>query len=202
MNLDPERIKTLRCKASGGTIGTVPQTCTICRHPQRLQIEQALVSGTTLRQIAGHFGTTKTVVGRHRSHVAGVLSERTEARETARRATLLEDVRVGEQRVEWLYGRAEQILSAALDEKDRAVSVHAIRAAVGVLAEARNFMELRGALTNELGRDKNLGALSIQIVCPSAPDPTNAPRISFASFDAFDAAAEEIEVIGIRQPPV
>ena len=47
----------------------MPRTCTICKHPQRLEIERAIVAGTSLRSIAGQFGTAKTNIERHRPHV-------------------------------------------------------------------------------------------------------------------------------------
>lgn len=184
----------------------MPQTCRICRHPQRLQIEQALLSGTALRNIAEQFGISKTALFRHRAHIAGTLAQQTQARETKRTGTLMDDIRVGEGRAERLYAQAEAILAAALQDQDRRTALQAVRAAVDVMAEARNLMEVRGELTGELDRDRSFASLSIQIVCPSAPDPANAPRISFASYNAIDAAAEPVEDstqdIGLLQLPV
>jgi hypothetical protein len=174
---------------------TVPQTCTICRHPQRLKIEQALVSGTPLRDIAGRYGTTKTVVARHRTHIAATIARHTQARDLARTGTLLDDVRTGEGRAERLYGQAEEILAGALKDKDRRTALQAIRAAVDVMSQARGYLELRGELTNELGRDRTAVAMSIQIVCPAAPEGA-VPRITYTSDDALDGCTEEI---GLRQ---
>ena len=47
--------------------------CTICRHPARQRIDQALVSGVSLRTIAQHEGLSKSVLGRHREHRPGLL---------------------------------------------------------------------------------------------------------------------------------
>lgn len=44
----------------------MPQTCTICKHPERAAIEAALVQGRSLRDIARHFGVKKDSVARHR----------------------------------------------------------------------------------------------------------------------------------------
>jgi hypothetical protein len=43
--------------------------CTICRHPARQRIDQALASGDSLREIAQREGLSKSVLGRHRAHV-------------------------------------------------------------------------------------------------------------------------------------
>jgi hypothetical protein len=170
---------------------TVPQTCTICRDSRRTEIEQTLISGTPLRTVSDQFGPSKTALLRHRSHLAGKITEQAQARETARRGTLLEDVRVGEQRAESLYATAEQILAAALADKDSGVAVHAIRAAVGVLAEARNFLQLRGTLCGDLGRDRDSPLMTVQIICPSVESGA-LPRISFASDSAIESSIQEI----------
>jgi hypothetical protein len=106
---------------------------------------------------------------------------------------LLQDVHVSEGRVERLYTHAEAILNSALHDQDRPSALAAIRAAVDVMAEARNLMQVRGELTGELTREATLAGLQIQIVCPSAPDPANLPRITFASSNAIDAVAEPVE---------
>jgi hypothetical protein len=177
----------------------VSATCSICRHPQRLAIEQALVSGTPLRDIAGRYGTAKTIVARHRTHVAGDIAQQTRARDVLRAGKLLDDVRAGEGRAERLYAQAEEILASALKDKDRRTALQAIRTAIDVMGEARGYLELRGELTNELGRDRSLPALSIQIICPSASSPESMPRISYASADAI--GQDSTQEIGIFQRP-
>jgi hypothetical protein len=186
----------------------VPQICTICRHPRRLEIEQALLmGGMSLRTVSDQYGPSKTALLRHRAHVAGVVTQQIQARESTRTGTLLQDVRAGEGRAERLYGQAEEILASALKDKDRRTALQAIRTAIDVMGEARGFLELRGALTNELGRDRSLPEVFLQIICPSAPTPELMPRISFASPShvAIEAAAEEIkdstQDIALRQFP-
>jgi hypothetical protein len=91
-----------------------------------------------------------------------------------------------------LYGQAEEILAGALKDKDRRTALQAIRAAVDVMSQARGYLELRGELTNELGRDRTAVAMSIQIVCPASAG--GAPRITYMSDDAIES-----EEIGLRQ---
>jgi hypothetical protein len=122
-----------------------------------------------------------------------VIAPQTQARESVRSRTLLQDVQVREGRAERLYACAEEILAAALKDNDRRSALQAIRAACDVMGEARNLMEVRGELTGELQREATLAGLQIQIVCPSAPDPANLPRITFASSNAIDAVAEPVE---------
>ena len=119
-----------------------------------------------MRNIAGQFGPSKTAITRHRRHVVDAIAQSTAARASVRADTLLADVRAGEGRAEWLYEKAEEILKAALKDKDRRTALQAVRAAVDVMGEARSYLELRGELTNELGRDKTSSAAAIQIVMP------------------------------------
>jgi hypothetical protein len=66
----------------------------------------------------------------------------------------LEDVRNAEGRAERLYKAAEAILARALDVKDLRTALQAIRAAADVMAEGRQYLELRGDLTGEFAAPK------------------------------------------------
>jgi hypothetical protein len=120
-----------------------------------------------------------------------------------RTGALLDDVRAGEGRAERLYQQAEEILVGALQDKDRRTALQAIRAAVDVMGEARSYMELRGELTNELGRDRTSTDFSIQIICPSstAAAAGELPRVSFAAVESIDASEDCIATIGLLQRP-
>src|SRR5262245_53001637 len=47
----------------------MPQTCTICRHPERHNIEADLRGGTPYRDIARRHDVSKDAVARHRAHM-------------------------------------------------------------------------------------------------------------------------------------
>ena len=111
---------------SAGSLRRRSMATTICLHPQRLQIENALLTGTSVRDIAGRYGTVKTVVARHRTHVANSLARSTEVREQVRTGVLVDDVRAGEGRAGRLSAQAEQILVSALEDKDRRTALQAI----------------------------------------------------------------------------
>ena len=44
----------------------MPRSCSICTHPQRQAIDQALMAGSALRNIAPRFGTSVTALHRHK----------------------------------------------------------------------------------------------------------------------------------------
>ena len=69
-----------------------------------------------------------------------------DSEEILRADSLLEDVRNAEGRAERLYKAAEAILARALDVKDLRTALQAIRAAADVMAEGRQYLELRGTL--------------------------------------------------------
>lgn len=46
------------------------QTCAICRHPQRDEIEQAMLRKVPCRRIAKQFQTSASTVSRHRGHTS------------------------------------------------------------------------------------------------------------------------------------
>jgi hypothetical protein len=53
----------------------MPRTCTICTHPERAAIDKALVDGQAYRDIAGHYGTSKTALQRHKEdHLRDLLA--------------------------------------------------------------------------------------------------------------------------------
>lgn len=50
----------------------MPRPCSVCTHPQRQAIDQALIAGAVFRNIARRFGTSTTAVHRHRhAHLNG-----------------------------------------------------------------------------------------------------------------------------------
>lgn len=149
----------------------MPRTCTVCTHPKRLQIERAIVAGTSLRAIAGRFGPSKTAITRHRTHVAAAIARNTKALEVARADTLLGDVQTARNRAERLYAAAESILDGALEDSDGRTALNAIRSAVDVLRGARGYLELRGLLTGEVA----VASAQAPLVCIVLPASMPAP---------------------------
>jgi hypothetical protein len=131
----------------------MPRTCTVCKHPQRDDLDRALLAGESFRHIAARFDTSTGALQRHKAdHLPKKLMKAHEAQEILHADTLLADVRNAEGRSDRLYGAAEDILDRALETKDLKTALNAIRAAVSVMGEARQYMELRGELSGELGR--------------------------------------------------
>jgi hypothetical protein len=153
----------------------MPRTCTTCNHAERESIERALLAGESYRNIAARFGTSTSALVRHRAdHLSTSLMKAHDAAEVTRADTLLADVRNGEGRAERLYGAAEAILGRALKAKDFKTALNAIRAAVGVMAEGRQYLELRGDLTGEMGEKPIVANPYIVMAMPKTV-PSRAP---------------------------
>jgi len=73
--------------------------CSICNHPQRVEIDTALVSGESYRSVAKRFGVTDSAIGRHKrnGHIAEQIAKAAKKKEIK---------------------QAEQI-TAAVEEKER-----------------------------------------------------------------------------------
>jgi hypothetical protein len=102
----------------------MPRVCTVCAHPKRTEIDAALVSGDSFRNIAQRFALGHYTVRRHHAdHLPAALTKATEATEVAQADTLLAQVRD-------LQSRALAILDAAEAQGD-------LRTALGAIREAR-----------------------------------------------------------------
>jgi len=120
----------------------MPQICTICTHQKADKINEAIVAGQSLRGIAEQYGTSATSLGRHKSHISGVLIKANKIKEIAKADTLLEQITD-------LKNKAMSILEKAEQGDDLRIALLAIK-------EARGCLEVLGKLAGELeGRDNN-----------------------------------------------
>ena len=123
------------------------RSCTICSHPERAQIDRALVDGTSLRTIAGQYRTPKSTLGVHKKHLVPALTLAKQAERVTEATSLLS-------RVERIMSRVETICEAATREREWLPAISASR-------ELRGCLELLGRLSGELQSGTQVG---IQIV--------------------------------------
>lgn len=112
--------------------------CSVCRHPQRQEIDRALVQGVPDTQVSANFRElSDDSVRRHReSHLPAALSKANGAAEVARADDLLG-------RLHGLQARTDAILEAAEQAGD-------LRTALGAIRESRGNLELLARLLGEL----------------------------------------------------
>jgi hypothetical protein len=115
----------------------VPRRCTVCDHPERRGIDEALVTGAPYRSVAKRFGLSESAVYRHKTeHLPAHLLKAKEVEEVAQADELLEQVRN-------LQAHALQILERAENAGD-------LRTALAAISQARGNLELLGKLAGEL----------------------------------------------------
>jgi hypothetical protein len=114
----------------------MPRTCTICAHPKREEIDHALLSGKTYREITGNFPVSKSSLERHRNHITASLLKSREAEEIARGDDLVEDLRALAVEANRLKAEAEKSGN--------------VRAAIAALREITRLIELRAKIAGKL----------------------------------------------------
>lgn len=167
----------------------MPNVCTICRHLNVAEINKTLLDNGPLRTIADRWSVSKTALIRHKEHIPAALVRANGAKEVAKADALLDHVKNAEGRAERLYAAAEQILTRALEDGEQRTALQAIKAAVDVMSEARQYLELRGKITGEIaapGKDPDDPNRPITII--------NFPVVTEEMLKAQDDAAVVIDL--------
>src|SRR5919112_1342791 len=116
---------------------TMPRSCTVCEHPERVAIDRALVGDASNRSIASLHDVSEAAVRRHKAnHLPARLVMAEKASEIAEADGLLEQVRD-------LQARTLAILEGAESTRQHRTALSAIR-------EARSNLELLAKLLGEL----------------------------------------------------
>jgi hypothetical protein len=115
----------------------MPRRCTVCDHPERHSINEALVSGAPYRSVAKRSGLSESAVYRHKTeHLPANLLKAKEVEEVAQADDLLEQVR--------------HLQAHALDILEHAEKAGDLRAALAAISQARGNLELLGMLAGAL----------------------------------------------------
>ncbi len=148
--------------------------CTICDHPQRVEVDRQLIEAESFRNISERFSISLGALHRHKSdHIDENLAKAKEAQEVAQADNLLDQVR-------GLQKKALNILSKAEAAKD-------YRAATGAIREARGCLELLARLLGELNEGQTINILiapewlSLRNVILEALEPYPEARISVST---------------------
>ncbi|MCF6096778.1 hypothetical protein L1766_07175 [Thermovorax subterraneus] len=160
----------------------MPRKCTICEHPKKEEINEMLVKGESLRNIAKHFSVNFTALYRHKEkHLPAELIKSHEAQEVAQASTLLEQITD-------LRDRALRIL-------EKAEKAGKLKTALEGIKEARGCLELLAKLQGELAQEGTINItispqwLEIRAVILKALEPYPEARIKLAE------ALKEVENI-------
>jgi hypothetical protein len=126
-----------------GRTRMMPRVCTICSHPDRAAIDQALVGTAELRELSAVFRVSEDALWRHKDvHLPASLAKAEAARATAQADDLLAQLK-------GLRSKAVAILLKAEQAGD-------LRTALLVIREARACLETLLEVEGELNRRPEL----------------------------------------------
>ncbi len=110
----------------------MPRVCTICTHPEREAINQALIANEPYRVIAQRYAASPDAVYRHKiDHLPAKLAQAEAAKETALADDLLGQVKALRNKAISILGKAE----AAGDLRTALMGIREARACVELLLE-------------------------------------------------------------------
>jgi hypothetical protein len=110
---------------------------TIETHPRRADIDQALLAGQSLRNVAERFGISTTALHRHKRNLAPAIQNAVQERQEEAGKSILEQVKT-------IQERTMQTLIIAETAKDSSLTLKAI-------GECRKNLELLARLAGDLG---------------------------------------------------
>jgi len=115
----------------------MPRRCTVCDHPEKHSIDEALVSGAPYRSVAKRFDLSENAVYRHKTeHLPVHLLKAREVEDVAQADDLLDQVR--------------DLQTHAIDILERAEKAGDLRTALAAISQARGNLGLLGKLAGEL----------------------------------------------------
>ena len=118
----------------------MPRVCTICTHPEKEAINQALVNGEPFRHIAARYGTSTGALQRHKADdLPSIMVKSEEAREVAHADDLVWQIKQLRNKAISILGKAE----TAGDLKTALMDVREARACIELLAEMEGEINRR-----------------------------------------------------------
>jgi hypothetical protein len=124
----------------------VPRSCTVCTHPDRAKIDEALVGGVAFPALVAEYRVSKDSLSRHKAnHLPAKLVMAQAAEEVAQADDLLGQMRD-------LHTRTLAVLEAAESTNQHRTALSAIR-------EARSNLELLAKLLGELDERPQVNVL-------------------------------------------
>jgi len=151
----------------------LPQRCKICTHPQKEEIDKALLESQNITEIAKRFSVSYDSLLRHKkNHITPLLANSRKAQEIARADNLLSQVTE-------LKDKAIAILNKAEEAGDNRTALLAIR-------EAKGCLELLAKLLGELNEQATINILinpqwlSLRAVILQALEPYPEAKLALA----------------------
>ncbi len=162
----------------------MPRTCTVCTHSERADIDQALLGGQPLRDIAGRFGTSRSALLRHKK--ADIP------------ATLAKAKQEEEVRAETLYDRLKAINRETAEILAEARESGSLGIALAAINRVERQLELEARLLGQLDNATKV-AVGINV------NPLEDPRFAYLdrmTNEQLKARLEQIQIQKFRRSAV
>jgi trans-aconitate methyltransferase len=124
------------------------KTCSICKHPNRPRIDEAIIAGTPNLRIEKNFGVSRDAVRRHSKHVLAVVKKYDATQELAQAGNLKAKILMREGDLLRIQQKAEQ-------RDDLPTAIAAIR-------ELRQFHELQARMEGQL-KPQEVSVLAVNL---------------------------------------
>ena len=111
--------------------------CTVCNHPSRPEIDQALIDGVPLRTLAATHGLSVSALCRHTKHLRHQLVLQQRQADQSQASAFLEKLALLEVRLDRLFRKAEESRS--------------LHVSLGCLQESLRILALREKFRHSLG---------------------------------------------------
>lgn len=157
----------------------MPQACSICKHARRPEIDQALLTGESLRDIAARTGTSRTSLSRHKlEHISAALVKAKQAKEAREAAVLAKVKRENEVKEEVqadsLLDQLKAIRKVTMEILKEARAAKQLPVALAAVNRIEKQLELEGKLLGELdGSDKGSGGVVINVLVRKSGYPSD-----------------------------
>ncbi len=138
--------------------------CGVCLHPKRADIDAALLSGQSLRDIAGQFGTGKNPLARHKKdHIAKALVKAKEAAEEVEASNLFERLRTINSELRQANRETLEVLAEAKAAKNGPLRLQSIARLEKQAEVGTRLLELEGKLLGELNDGAKDGGITFNL---------------------------------------
>jgi hypothetical protein len=171
----------------------MPRVCSICTHPQRLDLESSVLSGTSIRCTAKAAGVSSFALQRHLKHLAAVVAQRVETAE--KQADAAGSLR---SRVEEIVADARRIMKAAEEKGQFSAALQGVRSQLLCL---ELIGQLTGALKNGAAEFVPGTGVSAAAAQASATVTLNMPTPEKKTWTDLDGLLREIYELAPRTEP-
>ncbi len=142
-------------------------TCTVCRHPDHIDIDKLLVAGLVPETLSKRFGLSASSIRRHkREHILPEIRKALERKEEKAALKLADRVARLIERTDNIWQAAEEIFAEAKSARARKDALAALKLALEASREMQSRLEFQGRVTGELAQPVAAGAGPVVLMVP------------------------------------